>query len=135
MHHFASFFFLITPIHTTSFYQLHKKIKTERQILYQFDSATISIWSCSFDGNTAPVLEWDSPSDRRPQLSWSMLEAVRLGRRWSVGSAPILVCSPLAEVRHKLYLSRITKSGFSDLITRISLSICIGFFSHNLRHI
>ena len=32
------------------------------------------------------------------------------------------------ETRHKLYLSRITKLGFPDLITRISLSICVGFF-------
>ena len=31
------------------------------------------------------------------------------------------------EARHKLYLSRITKSGFPDLITCISLSICVGF--------
>ena len=31
------------------------------------------------------------------------------------------------QARHKLYLSRITKSSFSDLITRISLSICVRF--------
>ena len=31
------------------------------------------------------------------------------------------------ETQHKLYLSRITKLGFPDLITRKSLSICVGF--------
>ena len=32
-----------------------------------------------------------------------------------------------AEARHKLYLSRITKSGFPNLIIRIFSSICVGF--------
>ena len=36
-------------------------------------------------------------------------------------------CWNSTEAWHRLYLSRITKSGFPDLITRISLSICVGF--------
>ena len=36
------------------------------------------------------------------------------------------------EAQHKLYLSRITKSDFLDLITRISLSICVRFLFSQL---
>ena len=78
-----------------SFYQLNKNKKKEQQILYQFGSATVSVWSCSSDGSTASVSEWDSPSDHQLQLSWSVLEAVRLGWRRSVGLASVSICSPL----------------------------------------
>ena len=56
-------------------------------------------------GAGTPMSEWDSPSDRQPWLSRSVLKAVRLGRRRSVGSvlgrcrsvglAPVSVCLPL----------------------------------------
>ena len=96
---FYNIYFLITPIHSTSFYQLKKK-KNRATELYRFGSAIVSVWSCSSDGSTAPVSERDSPSDRRPWLSRSVLEVVRQDRRRSVGSALVLVCSPLLSPTH-----------------------------------
>ena len=71
----------------------------QRQILFWFDLAPVSVWSCSSNGSTALMSERDSPSDRPPWLSRSVLEVVRLGRRWSVGSALVSVYSSLPRVK------------------------------------
>ena len=74
---------------------------------------TNSIWSCSSDGSTTPASEQDSPSNRRPQASQSVLKAVRLGRRCSIGSALVSFYSPLP----KSYTEAINKP--SNIIRKV----------------
>ena len=95
MHRFA---FIITPIHTTLFYQLHKikkKKKTELQILQRFGSTQSRFQISQSDDFTASASEWRAKSEHQHRLIRSALQSGRCRRRWSVESAPVKFGTPL----------------------------------------
>ena len=95
MHRFA---FIITPIHTTLFYQLHKikkKKKTELQILQRFGSTQSRFQISQSDDFTASASEWRAKSEHWHRLIRSALQLGRCRQRRLVRSALVKFGTPL----------------------------------------